>query len=139
MFGAVLRALARNYHLHLGMLEQGLSQEDLARLVHEGARLSRVFFPSFGEDDIFSPTAESFGVSAQIGSGVVRGGPEVRFHEGSTRVPPHAVGDITRYFFARANLKEIFVGERWRRLLAMTIPAAIGGLAEELQFQAGKS
>ena len=62
----------------------------------------------------FSPTAESFGVSAQIGSGVVRGGPEVRFHEGSTRVPrvsarfcegcgvvralkraPHAVGDIT--------------------------------------------
>ena len=36
----------------------------------------------------FSPTAESFGVSAQIVSGVVRGGPEVRFHEGSTRVPP---------------------------------------------------
>ena len=36
----------------------------------------------------FSPTAGSFGVSAQIGSGVVRGGPEVRFHEGSTRVPP---------------------------------------------------
>ena len=34
-----------------------------------------------------SPPAESFGVSAQIGSGVVRGGPEVRFHEGSTRVP----------------------------------------------------
>ena len=34
-----------------------------------------------------SPTAESFGVPAQIGSGVVRGGPEVRFHEG-TRVPP---------------------------------------------------
>ena len=49
----------------------------------------------------FSPTAESFGVSAQIGSGVVRGG---RFHQGSTRVPPrfHEVlrglrggGDIT--------------------------------------------
>ena len=36
----------------------------------------------------YSSTAESFGVSAQIGSGVVRGGPEVRFHEGSTRVPP---------------------------------------------------
>ena len=34
----------------------------------------------------FSPTAESFGVSAQIG--VVRGGLEVRFHQGSTRVPP---------------------------------------------------
>ena len=68
---------------------------------------------------IYSPTAESFGVSAQIGSGVVRGGPEVRFHEGAstgfhqsfTRVPPgfhegcgvvrvlkrapHAVGDLT--------------------------------------------
>ena len=60
---------------------------------------------------IFPPTAESIGVSAQIGSGVVRGGPEVRFHEGFTRVPPgfhegcglvralkraqHAVGDIT--------------------------------------------
>ena len=66
----------------------------------------------------FSLTAESFGVSAQIGSGVVRGGPEVGFREGSTRVPPcfyegstkfckgcgvvralrrapHAVGDIT--------------------------------------------
>ena len=35
----------------------------------------------------FSPTAESFGVSAQIGSGVVQGRSEVRFHEGSTRVP----------------------------------------------------
>ena len=62
---------------------------------------------------VFPPTAESFGVSAQIGSGVVRGGPEVRFHEGSTRVTRgfhevvrglrgastrralHAVGDIT--------------------------------------------
>jgi len=31
--------------------------------------------------------------------------------------------------------QEILVAERWRRLLAMTIPAAIGGLAEELQFQ----
>ena len=42
-----------------------------------------------GVDGFFvcSPTAESFGVSAQIGSGVVWGGPEVRFHEGSTRVP----------------------------------------------------
>ena len=27
----------------------------------------------------FSPAAESFGVSAQIGSGVVRGGPGARF------------------------------------------------------------
>ena len=42
----------------------------------------------------FPPTAESFGVSAQIGSGVVRGGPEARFHrvpprfhQGSTRAP----------------------------------------------------
>lgn len=33
------------------------------------------------------------------------------------------------------SYKEIFVCERWRRLLAMTIPAAIGGFAEELQFQ----
>ena len=70
----------------------------------------------------FSPTAESFGVSAQIGSGVVRGGPEVKFHKGSTtRVPqgfcegrggagikraPHAVGDITRspHYGLRAGL-----------------------------------
>ena len=74
----------------------------------------------------FSPTTESFGVLAQIGSGVVRGGPEVSFHgvppefqQGSTRFcegcgvvralkrAPHAVGDITRaYFFmsrAQAN------------------------------------
>ena len=36
----------------------------------------------------FSPTAKSFGVSAQIGSGVVPDGREVRFHERSTRVPP---------------------------------------------------
>ena len=41
---------------------------------------------------VFSPTAESFGVSAQIGSGVVRGGPEVYkvprgSYEGSTGVP----------------------------------------------------
>ena len=40
----------------------------------------------------FSSTAESFGVSAQIGSGVVRGSPEVRFHQGSTRVPPRLPG-----------------------------------------------
>ena len=38
----------------------------------------------------FSPTAESFGVSAQIGSGVVRGDPELRFHQGSTIIPPSA-------------------------------------------------
>ena len=37
---------------------------------------------------VFFPRAESFGVSAQVGSAVVWGGPEVRFHEGSTRVPP---------------------------------------------------
>ena len=36
---------------------------------------------------LFPPTAESFGGSAQIGSGVVRGGPDIRFHQGSTRVP----------------------------------------------------
>ena len=34
------------------------------------------------------PTAESFVVSAQIGSGVVLGGPEARFYQGSTSVPP---------------------------------------------------
>ena len=36
---------------------------------------------------VFPLTAESFGISAQIGSRVVRSGPEVGFHEGSTRVP----------------------------------------------------
>ena len=57
-------------------------------------------------------TAESFGVSAQIGSAVVRGGPEEgstppEFHQGSIRFcegcgvvrelkrAPHAVGDVT--------------------------------------------
>ena len=49
----------------------------------ERALLSLVFRSFF----LHSPTAESFGVSAQIGSGVVRGGPEVRIHEGSTSVP----------------------------------------------------
>ena len=43
------------------------------------------------------PTAESFGVSAQIGSGGGRGGPEVRFHEGSTRVPPGFHDGSTRF------------------------------------------
>ena len=56
------------------------------------------FFPQqVGEAwAVFSPTAESFGVSAQIGFGVVRG-PEVRFHQGSTRFCEGcgAVGDIT--------------------------------------------
>ena len=47
-----------------------------------GARVLCFFFSPF------SPTAESFGVLAQICSGVVRGGPEVRSHKGSTRVPP---------------------------------------------------
>ena len=52
----------------------------------------------FSELESFSPTAESFRVSAQIGSGVVRGGPEVRFfHEGSTRVPPGFHEDSTRF------------------------------------------
>ena len=46
---------------------------------------------------LFSPTAASFGVSAQIGSGVVQGGPEVRFHEGSTRVPPGSHEGPTRF------------------------------------------
>ena len=72
-----------------------------------------VIYIPLNSQRLFPPTAGSFGVSAQIGSGVVRGGPEVRFHEGSTRVPPgfhqgtrfcgvvralrapHAVGDIT--------------------------------------------
>ena len=38
----------------------------------------------------YSPTAESFGVSAQIGSGVVRGVPEVRIPRGfhQSKVPP---------------------------------------------------
>ena len=42
-------------------------------------------------------TAESFGVSAQMGSRVVRGGPEVRFHQGSTRVPPGFHQGSTRF------------------------------------------
>ena len=39
---------------------------------------------------LFSPTAESFGVSAQIGSGPrrPRGKVPPGFHQGSTRVPP---------------------------------------------------
>ena len=45
------------------------------------------FLRPWAETPIVPPTAESFGVSAQIGSGVVQGGPEERFHEGSTRVP----------------------------------------------------
>ena len=36
---------------------------------------------------IYLSSAESFELSAQIGSGV-QGGPAVRFHEGCARVPP---------------------------------------------------
>ena len=67
---------------------------------------------------VFSPTAESFGVSAQIGSGVVPDGPEVRFHEGSTRVPRgSARGESTAccwgchlnlFFLGRATVLNLF-------------------------------
>ena len=43
-----------------------------------------------------SPTAESFGVSAQIGFGGVRGGPGRGFYQGSTRVPPEFHQGSTR-------------------------------------------
>ena len=46
------------------------------------------FMPGFNNSRAafcFFPTAESFGVSAHIGSAVVRGKGEVRFHQGSTR------------------------------------------------------
>ena len=36
---------------------------------------------------VFLQQLKALGVSAQIGSGVVPDGPEVRFHERSTRVP----------------------------------------------------
>ena len=48
------------------------------------------------------PTAESFGVSAQIGSGVVRG----RFHEGSTRVSP-GFHEVLRGLQGGASTKKI--------------------------------
>ena len=53
----------------------------------------------------FSPTAESFGVSAQIGSGVVGGGPEVRFQQGSTRVP-RGFHEVLRGLRGSASTKE---------------------------------
>ena len=109
----IYQRLAGHYHHHrqrLGAASQTSSKFRGHRNTEKKPQLtSRTKF--------FSPTAESFGVSAQIGSGVVRGGPEGRFHEGSTRVPPgfyegstkfcegcgvvralkehHAVGDIT--------------------------------------------
>ena len=84
----------------------------LAGMGRGGGRVVWVFVMLFQFVCFFyPPTAESFGVSAQIGSGVVRGIPQARFHEGSTRVlrrlrvrrlrvralkrTPHAVGDIT--------------------------------------------
>ena len=45
----------------------------------------------------FSPTAESPGVPAQLGCGVARGGPEVRFNEGYTRAPPGFHEGSTRF------------------------------------------
>ena len=61
------------------------------------------------------PTAESFGVSAQIGSGVVRGGPEARFHEDSTRVPKGFHEGSTRFCegcgMVRAHFRTYFSGD----------------------------
>ena len=54
---------------------------------------------------VFSPAAESFGVLAQIGSGVVRGGPEVRFHEGFTRVP-RGFHEVLRGLLGGASTKK---------------------------------
>ena len=64
----------------------------------------------------FSPTAESFGVSAQIGSGVVRGDREVRFHEGSTRVPAgsaRAAGWSFEVRFHEGSLRGLRGGPGW--------------------------
>ena len=44
----------------------------------------------------YSPTAESFAASAQTGSGVVLGSPEVRFHQASNRLPPGCHQGATR-------------------------------------------
>ena len=49
----------------------------------------------FLEEYVFPQQLKAW-VPAQIGSGVVRGGPEVRFHEGSTRVPPRFHESSTR-------------------------------------------
>ena len=89
----------RGCFLHTGFVWQSKrhgNQNTMFRMVKHYTRsffllfFSPVFLfpPSFLF--LFSPTAGSFGVSAKIGSGVVRGGPEIRFHEGSTgstRVP----------------------------------------------------
>ena len=53
----------------------------------------------------FFPTAESFGVSAQIGSRVVRGSPEVRFHRGSTRVA-RRFHEVLRWLRGGASTKK---------------------------------
>ena len=45
----------------------------------------------------FIPQQLKAWVSAQIGCGVVRGGPELKFHEGSTKVPPGFQQDSTRF------------------------------------------
>ena len=72
----------KKHPYNLGCLDQGYRVFGCPLLRPKGLqhRTGVTFF-------LFSPTAESFGVSAQIGSGVVWGGPEVRFHDGSTRVP----------------------------------------------------
>ena len=72
----------------------------------------------------FSPTVESCGVSAQIGSGVVRGGAEVRFHQvppgfhqSSTRVLPGFRQGSTSV--PRSSTRAVRGGER-RMLLAIS-------------------
>ena len=69
---------AINQQLWFNQPQKALGHVDV--FVFEGKNKPTRNHHGFG---LFPPTA---GVSAQIGAGVVWGGPEVRFHEGSTRV-----------------------------------------------------
>ena len=80
----------------------------------------------------FSPTAESFGVSAHISSGVVQGGPEVRFHEGSTRVLPGFHQGFMRVSIGSARAAGRCEHQKGRRMLLGTSP-------ELIFFSAGSS
>ena len=81
--------------------QKALSKWQIVQKNHRrGAKTQRPLCQPMAPLLDFSPTAKSFGVSAQIGSGVVRGGPEVRFTrvpQGSTRVPPGFHQGSTRF------------------------------------------
>ena len=81
---------AQDYLLRLFPLVGFKGNRSLLGILFFSPKVCYAYFPLLvlkGIDLFWEYVFLSFGVSAQIGSGVLRGGPEVRFHQGSAKVP----------------------------------------------------